>query len=164
VGTCTVLAGSAHYFYFYLLCFGQALNVESQNRKPTWWLVLADDKSNVLVVPPVKITDVPFSDPSSNRDYRSYKLQFQAPPNVGMFTWKLCLISDTFVGEEVYKDMVVSVFFYFTLLCFNTVCQPSSRSMMYLLLTRMNGVKRTRFLNQMRIPWRDRWLLCVAKR
>lgn len=69
-------------------------------RKPGWWLVLADDKSNRIVVPPMKISDVPASSPGKERDYRSYKLQFQAPPNVGLFTWKVYLVSDTLVGEE----------------------------------------------------------------
>ncbi|KAG1762805.1 translocation protein sec63 [Suillus placidus] len=49
-------------------------------RKPGWLLVLADDKSNRIVVPPMKISDVPASSPGKERDYRSYKLQFQAPP------------------------------------------------------------------------------------
>jgi preprotein translocase subunit Sec63 len=78
-----------------------------QYRKPTWWLVLADDKSNRVVVPPMKITDVPFSKPEQDRDYRSYKLQFQAPNGVGLFTWKVYLVSDTFVGEEICEDIAV---------------------------------------------------------
>ncbi|KAI6122859.1 translocation protein sec63 [Pisolithus croceorrhizus] len=78
-------------------------------RKPAWWLVLADDKSNRIVVPPLKITDVPRSDPSKERNYRCYKLQFQAPPNVGLFTWKVYFISDTFIGGETYRDIVLKI-------------------------------------------------------
>lgn len=81
--------------------------IASQNRKQSWWLVLADDKTNRIVVPPMKITDVPFSNPTSDRNFRSYKMQFQAPQGVGLFTWKVCLISDTFVGEEVSRDLGV---------------------------------------------------------
>ena len=53
--------------------------------------MLGDDKLNRVVVPPFKITDVPFANPhvEHQRDYRSYKIQFQAPQNVGMFTWKV---------------------------------------------------------------------------
>ncbi|KAI9572465.1 translocation protein sec63 [Boletus coccyginus] len=69
-------------------------------RKAGWWLVLADDKSNRIVVPPIKINDIPRSDPSKERNYRCYKIQFQAPPNVGLFTWKVYLVSDTIVGGE----------------------------------------------------------------
>ena len=75
----------------------------SQNRKPSWWLVLADVRSNRVVVPPMRITDVPYTD----TDYRSYKLQFQAPQNVGLYTWRAYLISDTFVGEDVHQDVAV---------------------------------------------------------
>ncbi|KAF5377761.1 hypothetical protein D9757_008081 [Collybiopsis confluens] len=81
-----------------------------ENRKPGWWLVLADDKNSRVVVPPMKITNVPFSDPSgTDRDYRAYKVQFQAPQGPGMYTWKIYLISDTFVGEEVSRNMTVRV-------------------------------------------------------
>ncbi|KAK7450993.1 secretory subunit [Stygiomarasmius scandens] len=80
------------------------------NRKPSWWLVIADEKLGKVVVPPLKITGVPFSDSSKgDRDYRAYKLQFQAPQGPGMYTWKMHVISDTFVGEEVSKDMTLKV-------------------------------------------------------
>jgi len=78
-------------------------------RKPSWWLVLADDKSNRLVVPPMKISDVPSSKPDQDRDYRSYKLQFQAPNTVGLFTWKVYLVSDTFIGEEVCRNIALKI-------------------------------------------------------
>jgi translocation protein SEC63 len=78
-----------------------------QSRKPMWWLVLADDKTNRVVVPPMKISDIPFSNPSQDRNYRSYKLQFQAPQSTGIFTWKVYLVSDTFVGEEITRDIAV---------------------------------------------------------
>ena len=44
-----------------------------------------------------------------DRNYRSYKLQFQAPNGVGLFTWKVYLVSDTFVGEEICEDIAVGV-------------------------------------------------------
>ncbi|KAF7775868.1 hypothetical protein Agabi119p4_4261 [Agaricus bisporus var. burnettii] len=80
-------------------------------RKPSWWVVLADDKLNRIVVPPFKVTDVPYanSDAEHERDYRSYKIQFQAPQNVGMFTWKVYLVSDTFVGEDVTRDIILKI-------------------------------------------------------
>ncbi len=57
----------------------------------------------------MKISDVPIANPNIPQDYRTYKLQFQAPPNIQTFSWKLCLISDTFVGEEAMQDISVSV-------------------------------------------------------
>ena len=68
--------------------------------------MLADVKSNKVVVPPLKITDVPII---RNADYRSYKIQFQAPQNVGLFTWKVVVISDTFVGDEASRDVVLKI-------------------------------------------------------
>ncbi|KAA1465883.1 DnaJ-domain-containing protein [Dentipellis sp. KUC8613] len=76
-------------------------------RRPGWWIVLADAKSNRLVVPPMKITDIPFSNPARERNYRSYKLRFQAPPAVGLFTWRIHLVSDTFLGEDVVEDITL---------------------------------------------------------
>lgn len=72
-------------------------------------MVLADDKTGRVVVPPMKVSDVPYSRPEDERDFRSYKLQFQAPPGTGLFTWKLYLISDTYVGEEITRDISVRV-------------------------------------------------------
>ncbi|KAF9563385.1 hypothetical protein CPC08DRAFT_632910 [Agrocybe pediades] len=78
-------------------------------RKPNWWIVLADDKSNRIVVPPVKITDIPYSQPGLERDYRSYKIQFQGPPNTGVFTWKVYIMSDTYAGEEASRDITLKI-------------------------------------------------------
>ncbi|OSD01694.1 DnaJ-domain-containing protein [Trametes coccinea BRFM310] len=79
------------------------------NRKPAWWIVLADVKSNKVVVPPIKITDVPVADPTRGIDYRAYKIQFQAPQTVGLFTWKVFVVSDTFVGDEAARDVVLKI-------------------------------------------------------
>lgn len=57
----------------------------------------------------MKITDVPVADPQRGMDYRSYKIQFQAPQNVGLFTWKVFVISDTFVGDEAARDVTMKI-------------------------------------------------------
>ncbi|KAH7904234.1 translocation protein sec63 [Hygrophoropsis aurantiaca] len=79
------------------------------HRKPGWWMVLADDKLNRIVVPPMKISDVPLSNENLDRDYRCYKLQFQAPPSVGLFTWKVYFVSDTLIGEEICKNVSLKI-------------------------------------------------------
>ncbi|GBE78987.1 Translocation protein [Sparassis crispa] len=79
------------------------------NRKPAWWIVLADVKLGKVVVPPLRVTDIPVADPEHGQYYRSFKIQFQAPPAVGMFTWRLYVVSDTFVGEEAWRDMVLKI-------------------------------------------------------
>lgn len=68
--------------------------------------MIADDKLNRVVVPPMKISEVPFAT-GKERDYRSYKLQFQAPQGVGVYTWKLYVVSDTFVGEGIEHNITV---------------------------------------------------------
>jgi len=85
-----------------------------QNHKPGWWIVLADAKSDRLVVPPQKVSDVPFTDPSRARNYRSYKLKFQAPPGTGLFTWRVIVVSDTYIAEDAAKDL--QVYFSFVML------------------------------------------------
>jgi len=82
-----------------------------QTKKPSWWVILGDIKANRVVVPPFKVSDVPFTD----SDYRMYKLQFQAPPNVGSYTWRVFVVSDTYVGDDTYQDITVSL----TLGCLN---------------------------------------------
>jgi hypothetical protein len=55
----------------------------------------------------MKITDVPFVDPTGRRDYRLYKIKFQAPPGTGLFTWRAIVVSDTYIGEDAAKDLQV---------------------------------------------------------
>ncbi|KZT13196.1 uncharacterized protein LAESUDRAFT_669586 [Laetiporus sulphureus 93-53] len=74
------------------------------NRRPGWWAVLADVRSNKLAVPPIKIADIPVGP-----QYRFYKQQFQGPQTPGLFHWRMYLISDTFVGEEVSRDIMWKV-------------------------------------------------------
>lgn len=57
----------------------------------------------------MKIADVPVADSQGGIDYRSYKIQFQAPQNVGLFTWKVFVVSDTFVGDEVSRDVILKI-------------------------------------------------------
>lgn len=75
-----------------------------QTKKPSWWVVLGDIKANKIVVPPFKVSDIPFTD----SDYRMYKMQFQAPQHVGPYTWRVFVVSDTYVGDDTYQDITVS--------------------------------------------------------
>lgn len=73
-----------------------------QERKPGWWCVVGDSKTQKVFVPPFKFSNVPWSNEKENprRDYRTYKTQFQAPAQVGIYTLHLTFVSDTFVGED----------------------------------------------------------------
>ncbi|KZV78925.1 hypothetical protein EXIGLDRAFT_847034 [Exidia glandulosa HHB12029] len=79
------------------------------NRKPSWWAILADFRTGKVVVPPMRFTDVPYSDPSRRRNYRTYKMQIQAPPQAGTFMWRLVIISDTFIGEDIGRDLPLQI-------------------------------------------------------
>jgi len=109
----TPILGSAHVPLWPLVCrfplprFSLLTRPHAQDHKPSWWIVIADVKSDRLVVPPLKVTDVPFADSSRVRDYRSYKLKFQAPAGTGLFTWRVMVVSDTFIGEDGAKDLQV---------------------------------------------------------
>jgi len=71
-------------------------------RKPTWWMMIGDQKLNRVIVPPIRISEVPYADTTrAPKDYRAYKLQFQAPPQVGVYTFQIVFVSDTFVGDDV---------------------------------------------------------------
>lgn len=74
------------------------------NRKPGWWIVLADAKMGKVIMSPLRIVDIPFGGHG-----RRFKMQFQAPPTVGMFTWRVYVVSDTFVGEEVWRDLALKI-------------------------------------------------------
>jgi len=78
-------------------------------RRPTWWLVLGDEKGGRIVVPPTRISEIPYSQPDADRNFRSYKMQFQGPPSTGLFTWRLHVVSDTFVGEDASRDLQLKV-------------------------------------------------------
>ena len=68
------------------------------------WIALAVDKANRHVVPPLKISDIPYSRPNADRDYRAIKIrvQFQCPLNTGLFTWKIYIVSDTFIADSLF--------------------------------------------------------------
>ena len=76
-----------------------------QTEKPSRWVILGDIKVIGAVVPPFNVSDVPYTD----SDYRMYKMQFQAPPNVGSYTWRVFVVSHTYVREDTYQDITVRI-------------------------------------------------------
>ncbi|KAF7370828.1 J domain-containing protein [Mycena sanguinolenta] len=78
-------------------------------RKPSWWIVLGDNKSNRVIIPPLKVSDVPWRRTGETSDFRAYKIQFQAPQNTGFFTWRVHVVSDSYVGEEVVQDISMKI-------------------------------------------------------
>jgi len=73
------------------------------NRKPNWWIILADPRTNRSVIPPIRVSDVPFG------VARAYKCKFNGPPGLGVFAWRVIVVSDTFIGEDVHQDLALKV-------------------------------------------------------
>ncbi|KAF9915824.1 secretory subunit [Lobosporangium transversale] len=71
-------------------------------KKPFWWVILGDHKNNRIVVPPTKVTDIT-STPSSVR------VQFQAPPHPGQYSFNLFIKSDSILGSDILQDMTLTV-------------------------------------------------------
>jgi len=79
-------------------------------RRPQWWVVIGDDKIGRVIVPPMKVGEVPYSDPTRKRNYRLWKTTFQAPPQVGVYSWRIRFVSDTFLGGDDYtRDLQLKV-------------------------------------------------------
>lgn len=86
------------------------LTIDLQTRKPSSWVMLVDSKLNRLVIPPFKITDVPFCDFNNERNYRSYKIAFKGPQQVATYSWTFQVLSDTFVGDEIGTNILVRIY------------------------------------------------------
>jgi len=84
-----------------------------EDRRPSWWVLVGDQKLNRVIVPPTRFTDVPYpstmSSSSTEKTDRIYKVQFQAPPTVGAYTFQIHFVSDTFVVEDVRQNITLKV-------------------------------------------------------
>ncbi|KAK3828562.1 MAG: Sec63 Brl domain-containing protein, partial [Benniella sp.] len=72
------------------------------DKKPYWWIVLGDHKNNRIVVAPAKVTDI-------SSTSRTIRIQFQAPPRPGEYSFNLFVKSDSIVGADVVKQMTLKV-------------------------------------------------------
>lgn len=72
-----------------------------QNRKPTWYIFIGDHKLNRVFVTPHKFTDM------GDKAVRTVRMTFPAPPGPGLYTFQAYVMSDSFVGTDVQKDLRV---------------------------------------------------------
>ncbi len=63
-------------------------------RKPHWWIYLGDQKQDRVIVQPVRLSDI---GPDKTR---SFSVQFQAPPQAGLYTFQACVRSDSYLGSD----------------------------------------------------------------
>ncbi|ODO07438.1 translocation protein SEC63 [Cryptococcus wingfieldii CBS 7118] len=81
-----------------------------QLRKPQWFLLLGDSKINKVMVPPIKITDIPLpKEDGTPGETKEFKLQFQAMPVVNLYSFVVHLRSDTFLGGDVQVPLMLKV-------------------------------------------------------
>ncbi|KAI9635000.1 Sec63 Brl domain-containing protein [Dioszegia hungarica] len=77
-----------------------------QLRKPHFSVLLGDSKLDKVIVPPIRITDIPTS-PSSSPS--TFSLTFPAPPQANLYSFVLHAVSDTFVGNDVVLPIMLKV-------------------------------------------------------
>ncbi|WVQ85273.1 hypothetical protein IAT38_007438 [Cryptococcus sp. DSM 104549] len=81
-----------------------------QLRKPNFYMLLGDSKLDKVIVPPIKITDIPFPKADGTpSEPKEFKLQFQAPPQANLYSFVAHLRSDTYLGADVQVPIMLKV-------------------------------------------------------
>jgi translocation protein SEC63 len=74
-----------------------------EERKPAWWVFISDSKQSRIIVQPVKCTDV---GPDMTR---TFSIQFQAPPQPGLYTFRAIIKSDCYLASEAEMSVLLKV-------------------------------------------------------
>ena len=72
-------------------------------RKPSWWVTIGDPKLDRVIVQPTKVSDI------GANIVRTYSVQFQAPPQAGLYTFQALLKSDSFLGSDASRMVKLKV-------------------------------------------------------
>ena len=84
-----------------------------RDHSPRWHVFLADSKLGKMAVPPFTFTtfNKPLFDDAGNPTFnmQTFKMQFQAPPQVGKYPFTMHLICDSYVGMDSKMDVVLEV-------------------------------------------------------
>ena len=84
-----------------------------RDHSPRWHVFLADSKQGKMAVPPFTFTT--FNKPLFNDEgaptfnMQTFKMQFQAPPQVGKYPFTMYLVCDSYVGMDAKRDVVLEV-------------------------------------------------------
>lgn len=70
---------------------------------PSWQILLADAKQAKMIVPPQAITS--FEKSTDNFAVQTFKMQFQAPPQPGEYTFVMHCISDSYLGVDTRRSV-----------------------------------------------------------
>lgn len=85
----------------------------ARDHSPRWHVFLADSKLGKVAVPPFTITT--FNKPVLNDagkptfNMQTFKMQFQAPPQVGVYPFVMHLICDSYIGMDSKRDVLLNV-------------------------------------------------------
>jgi translocation protein SEC63 len=85
----------------------------ARDHSPRWHVFLADSKQGKMAVPPFTFTtfDKPLykDDGSPTFNVQTLKMQFQAPPQAGQYTFVMHMICDSYVGLDTKMEVVLPV-------------------------------------------------------
>ena len=72
-------------------------------RRPGWHVLVGDHKLYRIFVPPTRVSQIGYG------KLRTLQVTFQAPPNVGLYTFQTYVKSDSYVGTDAQSDMMMEV-------------------------------------------------------
>ncbi|KAF5861908.1 secretory subunit [Aspergillus alliaceus] len=85
----------------------------ARDHSPRWHVFLADPKQGKMAVPPFTFTtfDKPLFDESGKPTFnvQTLKMQFQAPPQVGDFTFVMHLLCDSYLGLDTKMEVTLHI-------------------------------------------------------
>ena len=85
----------------------------ARDHAPRWYVFLADSKQGKVAVPPFTFTtfEKPLFDESGKPTFnmQTFKMQFQAPPQVGQFQFVMHLVCDSYIGMDTKMGVVLNV-------------------------------------------------------
>lgn len=85
----------------------------ARDHSPRWYAFLADPKQGKIAVPPFAFTtfDKPIFDENGKPTFnvQTLKMQFQAPPQPGDFSFALHLVSDSYMGFDAKQDITLHI-------------------------------------------------------
>jgi translocation protein SEC63 len=85
----------------------------ARNHSPRWRVFLTDARAGRIGVPPFTFTEfdqaIFDADQQPTFHMQTFKCQFQAPPQVGQFAFKMHLICDSYVGLDSSLEVVLDV-------------------------------------------------------
>ncbi|EAU39502.1 conserved hypothetical protein [Aspergillus terreus NIH2624] len=85
----------------------------ARDHSPRWHVFLADGKQGKMAVPPFTFTtfDKPLFDEAGKPTFnvQTLKMQFQAPPQVGDFTFVMHLLCDSYLGLDTKMEVTLHI-------------------------------------------------------